>query len=347
MNRSRLEAPTAGAADAVPAGPPACSDAERRAARRLAAALRAVGRPTRTDTLWVRPAWPAVLAACAAAGIAGSLLSVDHAATGLAVAGAAFVLALAELGPRPVLRRLTFARATQNVVSEPPPGGAREVTLVLVAPVDGPRGGLARRARLPVRAIATAALGLVGVCAAARVALDAGGTIVGALQLVPTAVLVLAVGALADAAVAPPAPAPGGTAPAEIAVAAARMLAGVALRRVAVEVVLAGAWPLGWREWRRRDHRRPDEVALALVGSAARPRYATAHPLLRTVAEDARLAERGGRAPRGARRPAIAVAGGEREAAAFLVALAAGLDAALAREGAQPASSERLAKSAK
>ena len=336
MSSARPEASTP---PVVPAGPPACTDAERRVARALAAELRALGRPTRTETLWVRPAWAAVLAVCAAAGVAGSVVSVDHATTGLVLAGAAFVLALAELGPWPLLRRLTFARATQNVVSEPPPGApAASVTLVLVAAVDGPRGGVAQRAGVPVRAITTAALGLLAACTAARVALDASGTLVGALQLVPTAVLVLAVGALADAAVAPPASAPGGDPPAEIAVAAARMLAGVRLERVAVEVVLAGAWPLGLRAWLRRDRRRAQDVAVAFVGSAAAPGYATAHPTLRAVAEETRLAERRGRAPRaGRRRPAIAVAGSAREAGAFLVALASGLDAALASGPAQPA----------
>jgi hypothetical protein len=336
MSSARPEASTR---PAVPAGPPACTDAERRVARALAAELRALGRPTRTETLWVRPAWAAVLAVCAAAGVAGSVVSVDHATAGLVLAGAAFVLALAELGPWPLLRRLTFARATQNVVSEPPPGApAARVTLVLVAAVDGPRGGVAQRAGVPVREITTAALGLLAACTAARVALDASGTLIGALQLVPTAVLVLAVGALADAAVAPPASAPGGDPPAEIAVAAARMLAGVRRERVAVEVVLAGAWPLGLRAWLRRDRRRAQDVAVAFVGSAAAPGYATAHPTLRAVAEETRLAQRRGRAPRaGRRRPAIAVAGSAREAGAFLVALASGLDAALASGPAQPA----------
>jgi hypothetical protein len=348
MNRARPADADAGRAPAVPAGPPACTDAERRAARAYAAELRALGRPSRTEALWVRPAGAAVLATCAAAGVAGSVVSVDHPTAGLVLASVAFALAAAELGPWPVLRRLTFARATQNVVSEPPPGGAAaQVTLVLVAPVDGPRGGLAERAGLPVRAITTVALGVLAVCTAARVALDASGTLIGTVQLVPTALLVLAVGALADAAVAAPAPAPGGDPPAAVAVAAARMLAGVRLERVAVEVVLAGAWPLGFRTWLRRDRRRPEEVALAFVGSAAAPRYATAHPALRAVAEEARLAERRGRAPRAGRRPAIAIAGGAREAGAFVVALATGLDAALARAPAQPASSERFAKSVK
>jgi len=339
----------------VPAGPPACSDAERRAARAHGAALRAAGWTTRTDALWVRPAWPAVLGVLATTGVVASVVSADHATVGLVIAATAFVLALAELGPWPVVRRLTtFARATQNVVAEPhrlrtaaaPPP---RVTLVLVAAVDGPRGGLAQRARIPVRAITTGALGLVALAATARVALDASGVLVGALQLVPTAVLVLAVGALADAAVAAPAPAPGGDPPADVAVAAARMLAAVPLRHVGLEIVLAGAGPLGRRAFFRRDRRPSEAVAVAHVGSAAETRFATAHPTLRAAAEASGLAERHGRAPRAGRRPAIAVAGSAAGAGAFLVALARGLDEALAQAGPgpQPASSERFAKSTK
>src|SRR4051812_9495267 len=110
--------PAGPAATNAPAGPPACSDAERRAARRHAAALRAAGRTVRMEPLWVRPARDPALAACAAAGVAASVLSVDHAVPALIVAGVALVLALAELGPVPLLRRLTtYARATQNVLS--------------------------------------------------------------------------------------------------------------------------------------------------------------------------------------------------------------------------------------
>jgi hypothetical protein len=364
MSPARPAAPTAPAAAPVPAGPPACSDAERRAARACAAALRAGGRVVRTEALWVRPAWAAVLAACAAAGVAASVVSVDHPVPGLVIAATAFVLALAELGPWPVLRRLTYARATQNVIAEDPPPAAATVraaasapapaaaarppvTLILVAAVDGPRGGIAHRLRLPVRAITTAALGLVAALAAARVAFDASGTLVGAVQLVPTAALVLAVGGLADAAVAPPASAPGGTPPAEMAVAAARALGAIPRPHLGVEVVLAGAWPLGWRARRRRDRRGPQEVVVGFVGSDPRLRFATAHPALRALAERTGLAARRGRAPREGRRPAIAVAGTAADTTAFLVAFAAALDGDLGRPGAQPASGERSANSVK
>jgi hypothetical protein len=221
------------------------------------------------------------------------------------------------------------------------------VTLILVAAVDGPRGGIAERLRLPVRAITTTALGAVAALAAARVAFDASGTLLGAVQLAPTAILVLAVGALADAAVAAPAAARGGTPPAAMAVAAARGLVGVPRPHLGVEVVLAGAWPLGWRARRRRDRRRPQEVVLAFVESGERLRFATAHPALRAAAEGTGLAARGGRAPREARRPAIALAGSAAETTAFLVAFAAALDADLGRPAAQPASGERSANSVK
>src|SRR4051794_11002194 len=110
MSPARPAAPTASTGrpgpdpgPPVPAGPPACTDAERRAARAHGAALRAAGWTPRTDALWVRPAWAAVLGALATAGVVASVVSVDHATAGLAIAGAAFVLALAELGPWPVL----------------------------------------------------------------------------------------------------------------------------------------------------------------------------------------------------------------------------------------------------
>src|SRR4051794_5461190 len=126
--------PARPAATNAPAGPLACSDAERRAARRHAAILRRAGRTVHVEALWVRPAAAPALAACAAAGVAASVLSVDHALAGLIVAGVALALALAELGPLPLLRRLTYARATQNVLSAAAAAAAaaKPVTLVLV-----------------------------------------------------------------------------------------------------------------------------------------------------------------------------------------------------------------------
>jgi hypothetical protein len=323
--------------------PLACSDAERRAARRFAEALRAAGRGVIVETLWVRPGQAWALAVCAAAGVAASVVSVDRPTVGLAVAVVALVLALAELGPVPVLRRLTYARATQNVLSAA--GPSRPVTLILAAATDGQRAGLLQRARVPAGPVTAAALALVAACCAARVGLDAGGTVLGAAQLVPTAVLVLAAGGLVDAAVAIPAPADERAV--EAVLATAHRLDQAPPRRLAVETVLAGAWPLGLRARLERDHRRPEQVVLAIVMPGDGPvRYATRHPTLRAAAETVTGAERRGRSPRAGRRPAIAVTGPAETATSFLLALAAAIDAELGRAP-QPASSDRSANSTK
>jgi hypothetical protein len=216
------------------------------------------------------------------------------------------------------------------------------VTLVLVAALDRPRAGLLRRARIPAGPVAVAALALVAACVAVRVALESGGTLLGAIQLIPTAVLVLAVGGLVDAAVA--APAAADDTAVETILAAATRLDSKPPARVAVETVLAGAWPLGLRARLNRDRRRPEDVVVAIVEPGAEARYATRHPTLRTIAEHTPEAERKGRPPRAGRRPVIAVSGPPHAATELLVALAAGIDAEL---GAQPTSSERSANSTK
>src|SRR3954453_12642249 len=252
MSPARREATNAPSDAAPPTPPPpappplACTDAAPPAARRPAAALRAAGRIVRTETIWVRPAWAPVLAVCAGGGVAASVVSVDHPAPALAIAGAALVLALAEQTPWPVLRRVTtFARATQNVVSPAPPP-PRAVTLVVIARTDAPRGGIAHRLGLPLEAVTVVALAMVASLVAVRLVLDAGGSAVGAVQLVPTAALIVAVGLLADAAVAPPAPStePLGAAIGAV-LAASRALDAAPPQRVGVEVVLAGAGALG------------------------------------------------------------------------------------------------------
>src|SRR5439155_27305889 len=84
------------------------SDAERRAARWLAEALREQGREAVTETVWVRPHWAAVAAVHAGLGVAGSLLAAELPIPGLCVLAVAFVSALLEAtGRLPLLPRLT------------------------------------------------------------------------------------------------------------------------------------------------------------------------------------------------------------------------------------------------
>jgi hypothetical protein len=190
-----------------------CTDAERRAARLLSRALRDSGRRPRTETVWVRPQWSWIWLLHAALGIAGSVVSVDAPVVGLVIAAVAAVSAIAQLTGRvPVLALLWPRRATQNVVSR----DTREarVRLVITAPYDAPRamtGTLraASRADTAMRrllrgrwphplALLTLALVALTGCAIARVAGVEESRLLGALQLIPTVVCIVAVALLAD-----------------------------------------------------------------------------------------------------------------------------------------------------
>ncbi len=257
--------------DAIP-GRSAGSDAERRAARLLARELRRAGLRPRTDTFWVRPAWPAVAAACCATAVAGSVASVEHPQTGLALAVAALLVFAADTtGLLRPLRRLTPERATQNVLVPVAAGPDAHVRLVVTAAIDAGRLWAGIRVRWPLAWIAGALL-LTVVFAGAR-ALDAEGTALGVAQLLPTVLLILAIGALVEAAVASPDMRAGAAPAAAVGLAAA--LAARPPRNLAVELLLAGA---GWdhaagvrRHLRtlRRAGTRPGDAMLLEVGSVA------------------------------------------------------------------------------
>jgi len=180
-----------------------CSDVERRAAVLLHDDLRARGHEAWLETHWVRPQLaPAVALGCATAA-AGGLIAIGAPALGLAVAALGALSLLADVaGATGPLRALLPRRASQ-VVLVAPAGGA-VVDLLVAARTDVPRHGLARRlgrvpgglAWLPGCALA------VAVAAAARVA-GADGMLLGAVQLVPTVVLMLATAGALDAAAAP------------------------------------------------------------------------------------------------------------------------------------------------
>ena len=348
---------------------PACSDAERRAARMLASELRAHGRPARVETFWVRPQWPVAWLLHALLGLVGSIVAIDVPAVGLGLCAVAALSALAELGGRfGVLSLVLPRRATQNVVAAPPAGtGAKPVTLVVAAAYDSPRapsGALRTLGRLDaaVRRVTAGlwphplgllalALVLLAALAGARLA-GVGGTALGAVQLAPTLVCLFAIGILVDLALASR-PQPGGDA-AALALQLVRALDAAPPRNLAVELVLAGASDgpaLGMRHHvrSRRAVTDPEEVAVLHVEPLDGPaRYWThdgpllptrLHPDLVGAAEAA--AARFGAEPlrgrgttgaleaRRARWPAIAV-GGE-GAAPLCLALIAAVDAQLTR----------------
>lgn len=264
-----------------------CSDGERLAARQAVKELRGIGRRgVRTTTVWVRPAGPWVGTLIALAGVVASVVSVDHAAVGLATALAAAVLLIDDIAGRaPLLRRFTYARATQNVVSD---GGRSEapVRLIVTAALDTPAGGIldgdgliarfggrTRRrlhGHLPGRygLLLLALLGIAAGCGARLAGEDAQW--LGAVQFVPTLVALAAAALLVDAATAKPGQ-PGAGANASAAAVALALVAELDRRpprALAVDLVLAGAGEagaLGLRAWvveRQRAGVKRDDVAV-------------------------------------------------------------------------------------
>lgn len=264
------------------------TDAERRAAVWLAGQLRGGRRRASLQTFWCRPNWALAQAWHTLAAIVGSLLSVHHGYLGGAVVLGALLCVIADgvSGYSPG-RRLTREHASQNVVSRAPsrPEETR-VRLIVTANYDAGRTGLAYRswlrtpaARLrrltgPLSPGWTAWLAILMACLIAVGVVRHGGTEgtpIGIVQLVPTAVLVLALALLLELAAAPFGPAAGdnatGTA---VAIALVRALDAAPPRRLDVELVLQGAGDAGMVGLRRHlrarggELRRDDTVVLGI-----------------------------------------------------------------------------------
>jgi hypothetical protein len=274
------------------------SDSERRASRWLAAVLAASGREAEVETHWVRPHWPLVHALHAGLGVAASVVAVKQPAVGLALALAALASTVLDgTGVAHLVRSLTPARATQNLVSPPTAatrsGRERVVRLVIGAPYDAPRGGVAFAERVR-RAVAAAerlargripgplawlavALALVAAAAGARLA-GAEGAAVDAPQVVATLGLMTGIAALVDVSLSQSAPGAGEPASgAAVAMALATALDRDPPRRLAVELVLTGGGDLGMREYvrARRGRWRPEATAVLQVAACGRgtPRW--------------------------------------------------------------------------
>jgi hypothetical protein len=311
------------------------------------------------QTLWVHTAWWAPQALAATLGVAASVVGVGTPVVGLSLAAAALLVALIDLTPAAPLRRLTPARATQNVVSAPAQTPSAAVTLIVTAAVDRRRRGLARRFPGGVLRWSLGGLVLVSACCAARVAgLDAGW--LGAIQLLPTLVLLGCLLALLDQAVAEPAAGDDRGAVAA-ALALTAELDSSPPARLAVAVVLAGAGgaqSAGLRTWLRARRRRglagADIALLHLEPTPGEPpswwsrdglvisgrlhpqlvraaRAAAADDDKRGAHEHSGIAGTAAATARRDRWPAIAVGVGDADAgAAFALALVRELDAELA-----------------
>ncbi len=272
-----------------------CSDVERRAAVWAHDDLRARGHEAWMETHWVRPQLALALALGCALTVLGGLVAIGAPEAGLAVAAVGALSLLADVAGRTgPLRLLLPKRATQVVLVAPDEAAGAPVDLLVVARTDVPRGGLARRlARvrgglwwLVLCALAVAA------CAGARVA-GADGTALGAAQLVPTVVLLVAVAVALDAAAAPL----GDGRAEDAALAAALALHDELVREpppgIAAGLLLAG--PDALRAHRRRERLDPARTALLHVRAGD---VRSRHPQWLAAADSAGLpARRGG--PRG------------------------------------------------
>jgi hypothetical protein len=183
---------------------PVCSDAERRAAVWAHDDLLARGHEAWVETHWVRPQLALALGVGCALSALGGLIAIGAPAVGLAIAAVGALSLLVDVaGGTSPLRLLLPRRATQVVLVAPQESDAR-VDLFLVARTDVPRGGVARRLERVRGGLSWLVLCAIAVAGAAvvRVA-DIEGTALGAAQLVPTVVLLVASAAALDAAVAP------------------------------------------------------------------------------------------------------------------------------------------------
>jgi hypothetical protein len=231
------------------------TDAERRAANRLAERLREMGRRAEVEPTYVHPQYAVVHAAHCAVGVAGSLLAIAVPALGFGLVLAAAVSMYLDLNHRfYLLRRLFFRRASQNVVS---PGKRPELParVILTAHVDAAKSGFvfeekrARRgARLasryswfgPFRLLFWSLAALLPPLGARMAGIDSD--VISLLQVPPTLVLLVGVFALCEIELSDVVPGANDNASGVAAVlGAADELAGEAPEHLDVWVVLPGA----------------------------------------------------------------------------------------------------------
>lgn len=332
------------------------TNSERRAAHWLAAELMRGGRESVVEPFWCRPNWQLAHMWHVGLALAGSLVSVASGPAGAAMLLVALVSILADAltGVSPG-RRLTPERASQNVIATPrrdPATPVPRVRLIITANYDAGRAGLVYRDRFRriARALERATLGaspgwlgwisltILGLLVIAILRVEGHHSrAIGAIQLVPTVVLVFAVALLLELATADPGPAAGdnGTG-VGVAVELVRALDAAPPRHLSAELVLQGAGDAGGIGLRRYLGARRTELspaATVVLGVAAcgggLPRWWTSDgpfvPLLynrqlarlcaQTVADDPDLGARP-HAGRGAapalqarlrRRPAISI----------------------------------------
>jgi hypothetical protein len=268
------------------------TDAERRAAQWLGTRLQTPGRAATVEPFWSRPNTALAHAWHVALGLAGSLVSVSSPRVGGVMVLVALVsLICDELTGRSLGRRLTFEHASQNVLAAPTTTpSADDVHLIITANYDAGRAGLVHRrvlrsipARIqrPLNGVAPGWLGWLAILLAwllATALLRLGGhrgTGIGALQLIPTVALVIALALLIELGSSAYARGAGDNASGvAVAIAIAAALDVAPPRRLTVEVLLQGAsdgTAAGLRHHlrtRRRTLRAPNTIVLGIAPSA-------------------------------------------------------------------------------
>lgn len=243
-------------------------DAERRAAEHLARRLRDLGREGEVEPTVVRPRFALTHALHAIVAVAGSVASTFSPPVGAALVLVAAISAYGDLTGRFFLfRRLTAQRASQNVVSTE--GGDKPGLLVLLAHHDAAHtGGVFRpravrrrawigaRIRRPFGLAELFYLAIIAVLACCLVRLLVpDSTLLGVIQLVPTAVLIASVPLLLDLVFGRVVPGANDNASGVATVLRLAERYGGRLDHFDVWCVLAGAeeaQALGTREWLRR-----------------------------------------------------------------------------------------------
>lgn len=274
------------------------TDAERRAAGWLAWEPFHERQDATVETFWCRPNWALAHALHAGVAVAGSLISLVSPVAGTAVLGVALISIVSDaLTGISTGRRLTRARASQNVVRGPPESDdEKPVRLILTANYDAGRTGLVdrdlfrRRAALLRRAVRAFTPGWIGWLTIASgwllaiaIARLTGHTshAIGAAQLPPTVAALLGFALLLDVATARWSPAAGDNASGvAVAVALASTLERLPPQHLEIELVLTGAGDrdqLGLRRHlrkRRGERTARNAVVLGFAACAAgRPRW--------------------------------------------------------------------------
>ncbi|MBA3300931.1 MAG: M28 family peptidase [Thermoleophilaceae bacterium] len=258
------------------------SDSERRAAEHLADRLGALGRSVEVEPIWIRPSYALTHTIHALLAIAGSVISVSAPLPGALLVLLAGVSTFGDLtGSFHLFRRLVPRRASQNVVS--PEEREKPGTLVLVAHYDAARTGafFNRRAQDRRAAIGKVLRRPIGpwepvfwsimllLLATALRLLGLEGTVLTAIQFIPTVVLIVSVPLLVDIALSGTVQ---GASDNASGVAAALALAdshGHRLEHFDLWVLLPGAEEGlfgGMREWMRANRRRLDPTSTVFVG---------------------------------------------------------------------------------